>query len=263
MSNSVLNNKFKKWSSLLAQNPDNVDYKNKVSKYGTLMVRAVQGGGNGNGEVDELLRKIDGVVRKNNMNGGGKQVTGYRNMRGGNVDESKAAIDSLKKIIKDQTENSDKLRDSLVGTINKLAESYKAKKQECEKHLANIQAQQQQLTEAQQRLDEAQQQLAENASNKEGHHNELEQLKQQLKLQSESLSGKEGELQNQIRQLQEEIDALKAEKQRWEAEVNQPLKTLVSDAQAKVNAQIEADNKAVKEAEEALNGGSRRTTRRH
>ena len=272
MSNSVLNNKFKKWSSLLAQNPDNVDYKNKVSKYGTLMVRAVQGGGNG--EVDELLRKIDGVVRKSNMNGGGKQVTGYRNMRGGTVEESAKTITELKNIIDTQTQNSNTLIDRLVATLNKLVVSHRAKKEECEKQLVELGNQKQQLTEAQKQLAEVKEQLTTNTTKKEALVRELEEFKTQTDALKLSISGKEQELSNQISQLQQKITALEKEQQEWLTRVQQPLKTFVTDVSAVTQTRAEPNKQANalleqldqqeqrREAGE-FDGGSRRTTRRH
>jgi len=149
MSNSVLNNKFKKWSSLLAQNPSNTNYKNKVSKYGSLLVRSTQNGGNGNDEkVEDLLRKIDTAVRKNMK--GGKKITGYRNMRGGNgdIDAANATVADLEKNIQAQTDEINKLSQDYNNIIDDLLKKYIAesatnknniqKLEEAQAHIATL-----------------------------------------------------------------------------------------------------------------------------
>lgn len=242
MSNSVLNNKFKKWSSLLAQNPDNLDYKNKVSKYGTLMVRAVQGGGNGNGEVDELLRKIDGVVRKNNMNGGGKQVTGYRNMRGGDGDfeEAQIHIAALGTEIDRQNQAYAELVKKFSTTVGQLIAKITAEQQQ-------LQNQKEKVAEAVGQIANLQQQLT---AKGESENQQLVDLQQQLATQKSTLGAKIDELTEQIRLLkvagEEAVAKTDGQSQKAQNEQNKRTLDTADDAVAV-----------------ALKGGSRRTTRRH
>jgi chromosome segregation ATPase len=242
MSNYVLNNKFKKWSSLLAQNPDNLDYKNKVSKYGTLMVRAVQGGGNGNGEVDELLRKIDGVVRKNNMNGGGKQVTGYRNMRGGGeFEDAQKHITALGAEIERQNQAYSALVEKFSTTVGQLIAKITEEKQQLQIQKAKVDEAVGQITNLRQQL----------TAKGESENQQLVNLQQQLATQKRTLDAKIDELTEQLRLLkvagEEAVAKIDDESQKTQNEQNkQTLDTAVGDAAAA-----------------ALEGGSRRTTRRH
>ena len=254
MSNSVLNNKFKKWSSLLAQNPDNVDYKNKVSKYGTLMVRAVQGGGsgNGNGEVDDLLRKIDGVVRKNNMNGGGKQVTGYRNMRGGNglkdVAKISGDIDTLQTKIQEQAIAYNKLVEEFTPIIEQLIN-----KLEEEKKKVVLQAEQ--IAKAQADVEQAAAQVAASGSEKDAEHaRALSELQNQLTAAQSDASQKAVALEAKITELKAKVEEVVKE-------TNTVKSTSVKDALITRANEVLGIN--VVSAAAAQPGGSRRTTRRH
>jgi molecular chaperone DnaK (HSP70) len=248
MSNSVLNNKFKKWSSLLAQNPDNVDYKNKVSKYGTLMVRAVQGGGNGNGEVDELLRKIDGVVRKNNMNGGGKQVTGYRNMRGGggseDVDIISVNIETLQRKIQEQANAYDALVAEFDPIIKQLITKLDDEKTKVAQQVELVKNAQKELETTKETL-----QAQANASGSEkdkAHAQQLQDLQNQL-----AQAKLEGE--NKMEALEKQISELKSKVEAVVTEASQVKNTTAKDT-------------LLTQARNALSiqpGGSRRTTRRH
>jgi chromosome segregation ATPase len=245
MSNYVLNNKFKKWSSLLAQNPDNLDYKNKVSKYGTLMVRAVQGGGNGNGEVDELLRKIDGVVRKNNMNGGGKQVTGYRNMRGGDGDfeEAQTKIRELGTEIDRQNQAYAVLVTKFSTSVNALIARLNAEKQQLEKK--NIE-----IGEAAAIINQLKQDLTAKGDNE---NQELAQLRGQLETKQKNLNAQIAELTKQIADLK--VEAMTAADNIKE---NREITELERQTDRNIAA-LEKDAAAVP----SFGGGSRRTTRRH
>jgi hypothetical protein len=270
MSNSVLNNKFKKWSSLLAQNPDNLDYKHKVSKYGTLMVRAVQGGGSGNGEVDELLRKIDGVVRKNNMNGGGKQVTGYRNMRGGAGGEEDAQqiglqITELTNIISQQqkafTNMSNEFRDTIIALISKLKEQ----RQEInDKH--------QEILNASTQLDAAVSTALANAAtnqseNERAHAAAMEQLKAELATARQNAQADSERLTAEISTLEQKLKDLRlvgetavaANRGKLEIELTKTKRLLETQKKESGIFNIKSSVAAV----EGLAGGTRRTTRRH
>lgn len=271
----------------MAQNPNNVNYKNKVSKYGTLMVRAVQGGGNGNGngEVDELLRKIDGVVRKSNINGGGKQVTGYRNMRGGTPEESAQIISRLHNIITEQANESSQLRDRLVSTITTLTKSYANKKEEYESQLKITQTQQDQLNAAlhqlaalqqQQQLDNEQQMNEQHGATQQ-YYQELETLHEQLQQQIAALSENETLLKQKLEELQNQINKLEGDSEKWntqvfknlqdtEIQLNQQVaayKVAAATADTSVGKTIQAADEATRAAYGMSNGGSRRTTRRH
>ena len=245
MSNSVLNNKFKKWSSLLAQNPDNLDYKNKVSKYGTLMVRAVQGGGNG--EVDELLRKIDGVVRKNNMNGGGKQVTGYRNMRGGNGDfiEAQTKIKELGTEIDRQNRAYAELVKKFSENVNALIDRLNAEKEQLQKK--NIE-----IDQATTKINQLQQELGAKGDNE---NQELAHLREQLETQQKDLNAQIANLTQQITALKDEaVNAADNIKQ------NPDITALEQRTDSNIAKALGKDDAA---AAVSSIGGSRRTTRRH
>jgi len=192
MSNSVLNSKFKKWTSLLAQNPRSQEYKNKVSKYGTLMVRASQSGGNGNG-VDDLLRKIDKIVTANKMNGGGnRKVTGYRNMRGGNPD---AEIEKLRKRFEFQDNYFRKI-------INGLNKALKDEIDECTKKTTVLDTQIAQLQQAKTKLDGINSQNVLTIKN----------LDDQIKSLTEQLQNKCATADSETSNLNKRFEELKAEK---------------------------------------------------
>jgi hypothetical protein len=154
MSNSILNSKFSKWTSLLAQNPHNQEYKNKVRKYGTLMVRSSQSGGNKSNSVDELLRKIDHVIHTKKMNGG-KQVIGYRNMRGG-VGEAEAANAELGRL-EAVWENQKAINKLISDTLNRNAQDLLAESNALKDQVRQLNEQLALLRQAQSDLEAAKQ----------------------------------------------------------------------------------------------------------
>ena len=233
MSNFVLNAKFNKWSSLLAQNPHNQTYKNKVSKYGTLMMRSSQSGGkpsrDKHSNVYDLLRRIDSLVRKNNLNGGGKKVVGYRNMRGGEGEEvlgeleqklNKANdtvtkgitnIEQVNKIAAEQLKSFIAILKELLNQKTEQIAKNKKLISENEKLLAELESKENALKELEKTCsdkDKLSQNLTEAKDEVEGAKNDLQAENSTLKAENFKLKNAEKTLNTKIDELQARLDQL-------------------------------------------------------
>jgi len=158
MSYSILNNKYQKWTDLLADEPDNADYKHKVHKYTSLLKKTHVGGNANNSTVDELLDKIDNAVNKQMDGGSGSKITGYRNMKGGNETNTKVA--ELTKDIFNEKQKQEELKKQQKKYIE-LANTTipNATEQKLKQLKNNIQSQEQEIKNIQNNIRNKEEQL--------------------------------------------------------------------------------------------------------
>ena len=158
MSYSILNNKYQKWTDLLADEPDNADYKHKVHKYTSLLKKTHVGGNANNSTVDELLDKIDNAVNKQMDGGSGSKITGYRNMKGGNEPDTEIA--KLKQDILNENKKHQELKQQQEANLL-LANTTipNATEQKLKQLKNNIQSQEQEIKNIQNNIRNKEEQL--------------------------------------------------------------------------------------------------------
>jgi hypothetical protein len=253
MSYSILNNKYQKWTNLLADEPDNAEYKHKVHKYTSLLKKTHVGGNSQKSNVDELLDKIDNAIKKQMDGGSGSKITGYRNMKGGAVGSScpfadcDGKCDEYGYCNKNHNCSIISLQNELANAQNIISNFIKQLKQEkTEKETYITRLQEEIATEKknieQLKLEHTNELIKAEEKIPEANLQELEKLKKEIKDKTTELQTKEKSLQDK----QEELAKLTHEKTLCDTkliELEQKLKTNSNEIDNATNQVLELPTK--------------------